>query len=64
MAALQHELPRVVVESTAIHGLDPDFVEAAAFAWLARETLCGRPSNRVDVTGANGPRVLGTVFPA
>lgn len=50
------------LESTAAHGLDPDFVEATAFAWLARETLAGRPGNCVDVTGAAGPRVLGAVY--
>jgi len=57
-------LPGVVVESTARHGLDPDFVEAMAFAWLAREALAGRPGNLPAVTGARGPRVLGVVHPA
>ena len=57
-------LPDAVVESTAVHGLDPDFVEAMAFAWLARETLAGRPGNLPAVTGARGPRVLGVVYPA
>ena len=44
-------------------GLDPDWVEAAAFAWLARETLAGRPGNAPAVTGAAGPRVLGGIYP-
>ena len=57
-------LPGVLVESTAAHGLDPDFVEAMGFAWLARETLAGRPGNLPDVSGARGPRVLGVVHPA
>jgi anhydro-N-acetylmuramic acid kinase len=57
-------LPQARVESTATHGLDPDFVEAMAFAWLARETLAGRPGNLPAVTGARGPRVLGVVYPA
>lgn len=57
-------LPGVIVESTAAHGLDPDFVEAMGFAWLARETLAGRPGNLPSVTGAKGPRVLGTIHPA
>lgn len=57
-------LPGVVVESSAAHGLDPDFVEAMGFAWLARETLAGRPGNLPSVTGARGPRVLGCVYPA
>jgi anhydro-N-acetylmuramic acid kinase len=64
MAALGRALPDVVVESSAAHGLDPDFVEAMAFAWLARETLAGRPGNLPAVTGAAGLRVLGAVYPA
>ena len=54
-------LPGMAIESTASHGLDPDFVEAMAFAWLARETLARRPGNLPAVTGARGPRVLGSV---
>jgi anhydro-N-acetylmuramic acid kinase len=50
------------LETTAAHGLDPDFVEAAAFAWLAQQTLAGLPGNCVEVTGARGPRVLGAVY--
>ena len=61
---LAQQLPGVTVESTALHGLDPDFVEAMAFAWLARETLAGRPGNLPAVTGARGLRVLGCVHHA
>lgn len=57
-------LPDVIVESTASHGLDPDFVEAMGFAWLARETVAGRPGNLPTVTGAKGSRVLGAIYPA
>ena len=64
MRRIAARLPGVVVESSAAHGLDPDFVEAMAFAWLARETLAGRPGNLAAVTGARGPRVLGVVHPA
>ncbi|KGQ20126.1 Anhydro-N-acetylmuramic acid kinase [Lysobacter dokdonensis DS-58] len=63
LARIAANLPGVHVESTAAHGLDPDFVEAMAFAWLARETLAGRPGNVPAVTGARGPRVLGVVYP-
>lgn len=64
MARLAALLPDVIVESTAAHGLDPDYVEAMGFAWLARETLAGRPGNLPSVTGATGPRVLGAIYPA
>ena len=64
MARIAARLPQAVLESTAEHGLDPDFVEAMGFAWLARETLAGRPGNLPSVTGALGLRVLGVVYPA
>ncbi len=51
------------IDSTSAHGLDPDYVEAAAFAWLAKETLAKRPGNLPAVTGAKGLRVLGVVYP-
>jgi anhydro-N-acetylmuramic acid kinase len=60
-AELAARWPGLAIESTAAHGLDPDFVEAVAFAWLARETLAGRPGNLPEVTGARGARVLGAV---
>lgn len=45
-------------------GLPPQQVEAAAFAWLAREFTARRAGNRPDVTGARGPRLLGCLYPA
>ncbi len=58
---LARSLPAIAIESTAGHGVDPDFIEAMAFAWLARETLAGRPGNLPEVTGARGLRVLGAI---
>ena len=57
-------LPGCAVSSTLQLGIDPDWVEAMAFAWLARETLADRPGNRPEVTGARGLRVLGCIYPA
>ncbi|MCC8442053.1 anhydro-N-acetylmuramic acid kinase [Xanthomonas cannabis] len=64
MARLAARLPGVVVESSARHGLDPDYLEAMGFAWLAAELLAGRPANLPSVTGAAGPRLLGAIYPA
>ena len=50
------------VESTEACGLDPDWVEAAAFAWLAKRRLEGKPGNLPEVTGASRPEVLGAVY--
>lgn len=51
------------VESTVKIGMDPDWIEAMAFAWLARQTLLGLPGNLPEVTGAKHPVVLGAVYP-
>ncbi len=64
LARIAGQLPDAQVETTANYGLDPDFVEAMGFAWLARQTLAGLPGNLPSVTGARGPRVLGAVYPA
>lgn len=61
---LQSLLPAWTLHSTADFGLAPGWVEAAAFAWLARQTLLGLPGNLPAVTGARGPRILGGIFPA
>jgi len=51
-------------KTTAALGTDPDWVEAIAFAWLARQTLEGRAANLPAVTGAGGERMLGAIYPA
>lgn len=53
----------VSVRTTADLGVDPDAVEAIAFAMLAFDTLAGRPGNVPRATGAKGPRVLGSIVP-
>jgi anhydro-N-acetylmuramic acid kinase len=62
MQRLERGLSGRILESTAAHGLAPDWVEAMAFAWLARETLSRRPGNLPSVTGAKGPRILGGIY--
>lgn len=57
-------LPGVAVDTTAARGLPPQQVEAAAFAWLARQALLGLAGNLPAVTGARGPRILGAIHPA
>ena len=63
MGCLATLLPGAKVESTAVLGIDPDWVEAAGFAWLARETLERRPGNLPSVTGAARYSVLGAIHP-
>jgi anhydro-N-acetylmuramic acid kinase len=64
MDALRAELPQVRVDSTSALGLDPDFVEAAGFAWLAHARLNNQPGNLPSVTGASGTRLLGAIYAA
>jgi anhydro-N-acetylmuramic acid kinase len=62
---IQRELgPAQTLYSTADCGVDPDYVEAAAFAWLAERTMAGHTGNLAAVTGARGARVLGAVVHA
>lgn len=64
MKRLAARLPEVQVESSAMHGLDPEYVEAMGFAWLAQRTMDGLAGNLPSVTGAKGPRILGAIHPA
>ena len=64
MAALAQRLPGLAVDSTTSLGIDPDWVEAIAFAWLARSWVHRSPGNLPAVTGALGPRLLGACYPA
>lgn len=54
----------VTVVSSADRGLPPLQVEAAAFAWLARAHVLRQPGNLASVTGAQGARILGALYPA
>ena len=63
MERLQHHLPAFKIASTEILGVSPDWVEAIAFAWLAKQTLQGKPGNLASVTGAKGARILGAIYP-
>ena len=61
MTRLQAHLPHCTVQTTASLGLNPAWVEAVAFAWLARQTLIGETGNLPAVTGASKGVVLGQV---
>lgn len=54
----------VPVASTDTLGWPPQTIESAAFAWLADRTISGFPGNCPSVTGAIGPRTLGSITPA
>lgn len=60
--ALQNQLPEVAISSTQALDIHPQLVECSAFAWLARQTLTGKPGNLTSVTGASEKRILGGVY--
>jgi anhydro-N-acetylmuramic acid kinase len=64
MQRLAHHLPDCLVQSSGSLGLPPLQVEAAAFAWLARQTCLRQTASLPKVTGALGARILGAVYPA
>ena len=54
----------IKVETTDALGWPVQEVEAAAFAWLAHCCIAKTPASLPTVTGAKGPRVLGSITPA
>jgi anhydro-N-acetylmuramic acid kinase len=58
---LKTRLSGKTVTSTLEVGLDPDWVEAAAFAWLAMRTMNKKTGNLPSVTGASHRVVLGAI---
>lgn len=64
MERLADLLPNWNVTTTTEFGLDIDYVEAAAFAWLAYQRMHSLPSNMPSVTGAKKAVSLGVIYPA
>ena len=64
MRRLQAGLPNSAVASSEAFGLPPLQVEAAAFAWLARKAIRRETASFKSVTGAQGSRILGAIYPA
>lgn len=64
MTSLANKLSHCEVDSTAALGIDPDWVEAVAFAWMARQRILNRPIDTSTFTGAAKPVILGGVYSA
>ena len=58
----QHGQPRFTLDSTKKHGIEPDWVEAVAFAWLAKQTMHRCTGNLPSVTGATQRAILGGIY--
>lgn len=59
---LQQLLHPVKIGMSDALGINADWVEAAAFAWLARQAMHRSPGNLPAVTGAKGERILGAIY--
>ena len=63
LTKIQTLLPDVAVKSSQNMGLDPDFLEAMMFAWLAHQTISGIPLDLRHITGAKKKVILGAIYP-
>jgi anhydro-N-acetylmuramic acid kinase len=61
---LEAHLPSIMVRSSSETGIDPDYMEAMAFAWFAQKTLKREPLDTTPFTGARHPRILGGIYQA
>lgn len=61
---LQALLPEATLNSSEVLGINPDWMEAMAFAWLAWRLNQRKTGNLAEVTGARGNRILGALYPA
>lgn len=64
MESLAQYLAPLSLATTADLGINPDWVEAMAFAWLAKQTIEGKAGNLPSVTGAKHPVILGGIYKA
>ncbi len=62
LSRLHQMLPNCDIQTTAHWGIDPQWVEATAFAWLARQRIHGLTSNLPSVTGATASVSLGGLY--
>lgn len=63
MQRLETLLHPAQVATTELLGVPPEWVEAMAFAWLAKQTLEGKAGNAPTVTGAREQAILGAIYP-
>ena len=61
LVALLKQQTTTIIDTTATLGIDPQWIEAAAFAWIAYRTLNQLPSTLPTVTGASQPTIAGVI---
>jgi anhydro-N-acetylmuramic acid kinase len=61
---LRTALPDCRIQLTDALGIEADWLEAIAFAWLAQQTLQSHCANLPEATGARHPCILGAIYQA
>jgi anhydro-N-acetylmuramic acid kinase len=64
VAQLEQALPHCRIQMTDALGIGADWMEAIAFAWLARQAVHGQCANLPAVTGARHACILGAIYQA
>ena len=64
ISRIKAHLTPIRVGLSDVIGLPSDWVEACAFAWLAKQALNSATGNLPEVTGARKAVVLGAIYPA
>lgn len=64
MQRLKANSPSHVVNNSEVYGIKPEWIEAVAFAWLAKLAIQHQPGNVPSVTGASSRAVLGAIYQA
>lgn len=62
MEQIEHYSNKTKIGTTMSLGIDPDFVEAVAFAWLAKTRIEEKALDTRLITGASRPVILGAVY--
>ena len=62
LMALRQQLPHLKIISTADLGVDPDYLEAMMFAFLADRAINHIPTDLKSITGSTHPAILGAIY--
>lgn len=62
MSRLNDHLPHHNVMTSEEKGMNPDAMEASAFAWMARQTIKGHAVDLCSITGARSPVIIGGIY--
>jgi len=61
---ITNRLPKIKISQTNDYGIDSDYLEASAFAYLAKLTISKKTGNVKSVTGSKNQVILGGIYSA